>query len=214
MNSNADLSAKNTKTKRRNPEKTRELLLETASRLIARDGPEGLSVSRVAQEAGLNRGSAYHHFDSREQLVSETLSWISGRFLDEIYGNESIADWSKRNESRTVIEALVTFAMENPAFGPTWLHRIFTDGQLDNDEFWKRFLTQTERFAESDMAEPGIDVEIHAFMMLVSIMMWPLWTKASKASAAKRKQLSERFIKEMLRMEVHGIVKPEKAMKN
>ena len=47
---------------RRDPERTREAILEVAAKLLARDGPEGLSVSQVAKVAGVNRGTAYHHF--------------------------------------------------------------------------------------------------------------------------------------------------------
>lgn len=211
MNSKLDV-ADSAKIRRRNPEKTRELLLETASKLIAQDGPEGLSVSKVAKAAGLNRGSAYHHFDTREQLVSETMEWISGRLFDEIYGDERLTNWKVRTDSRKVIETMVTFAMNNPEFGPTWLHRVFTEGKLQGDVFWEKFRSHMLTFAESDIAEPDIDVDVHSFIMLVSIMMWPLWSQAASASPKKRKELSERFIREVIRMEVHGIVKADKVI--
>ncbi len=211
MNSKLDVAA-NAKIRRRNPETTRELLLETASKLIAQDGPEGLSVSKVAKEAGLNRGSAYHHFDTREQLINETMDWISNRLFDEIYGDSNVSNWSQRKDSRKVIETLVKFSMENPEFGPTWLHRVFSEGRPEGDLFWNKFRDHMMQFAASDIAETDIDVDVHSFIMLVSIMVWPLWTRSSNATPKQRKELSERFIREVMRMEVYGIVQQDKAL--
>src|SRR5438309_1767095 len=46
----------------RDPEGTREAILEAARTRLAADGPEGLSLSEVAHLAGVNRGTAYQHF--------------------------------------------------------------------------------------------------------------------------------------------------------
>ena len=61
----------------RNPEGTREAILEAAREVLAQDGKEGLSVARVAQRAGVNRGTAYQHFQTREQLIEATAAWVS-----------------------------------------------------------------------------------------------------------------------------------------
>ena len=56
----------------RNPQRTREAILEAAREVLAQDGKEGLSVAQVAQRAGINRGTAYQHFQTREQLIEAT----------------------------------------------------------------------------------------------------------------------------------------------
>ena len=59
-----------TRTRRsRDPAATREVILEAARALLAKDGPEGISLSEVATLAGVNRGTAYQHFETREKLI-------------------------------------------------------------------------------------------------------------------------------------------------
>ena len=69
------------KRRRRNPEATREIILEAARKLLASDGPEGLSVVSVTQAAGVNRGTIYVHFESREKLIAETIESVSTLLL-------------------------------------------------------------------------------------------------------------------------------------
>jgi AcrR family transcriptional regulator len=63
--------------RRRDPTGTRAAILEAARTVLAKDGPEGLSVSQVSQLAGVNRGTAYQHFQTREQLLAATVAWVS-----------------------------------------------------------------------------------------------------------------------------------------
>src|SRR5882672_12831444 len=71
----------------RNPDGTREAILEAAREVLAQDGQEGLSVSQVARRAGVNRGTAYQHFQTREQLIEATTSWVSERLYRAVFGD-------------------------------------------------------------------------------------------------------------------------------
>lgn len=48
--------------------KNHDLLLETAARLFAEQGVEAVSMSAVAQAAGVGKGTLYRHFPSKEAL--------------------------------------------------------------------------------------------------------------------------------------------------
>ena len=52
---------------------TRLRLVETATRLFAARGYEATSVEAVLDEAGVSRGSLYHHFRSKEALFEAAL---------------------------------------------------------------------------------------------------------------------------------------------
>ncbi len=52
---------------------TRQRLVETATRLFAARGYEATSVEAVLEEAGVSRGSLYHHFASKEALFEAAL---------------------------------------------------------------------------------------------------------------------------------------------
>src|SRR3546814_6470807 len=76
-------------------------ILEAAGTLLAKDGPEGLSVSQVAQLAKVNRGTAYQHFQTREQLVEATTGWVSEQLCQAVFGKTAAG---KRAEGRLSAE--------------------------------------------------------------------------------------------------------------
>ncbi|MEO6791478.1 MAG: TetR/AcrR family transcriptional regulator, partial [Ornithinibacter sp.] len=52
---------------------TRQRLLEAAGTCLSRDGWSAATVALIAQEAGISRGAAQHHFPTREALVTAAL---------------------------------------------------------------------------------------------------------------------------------------------
>jgi TetR/AcrR family transcriptional repressor of nem operon len=61
---------------------TRERLIDTTQRLLWADGYAGVSVDRICKEAGVKKGSFYHFFPSKEDLVLEALDAL-WRMADE-----------------------------------------------------------------------------------------------------------------------------------
>ena len=60
-------------------EATRAHLIEIATRLFASRGYEDTSIEAVLDEAGVSRGSLYHHFASKEALFEAVLEAVEGR---------------------------------------------------------------------------------------------------------------------------------------
>ncbi|HEY6337508.1 MAG TPA: TetR family transcriptional regulator C-terminal domain-containing protein [Candidatus Sulfotelmatobacter sp.] len=52
----------------RNPERTRERLLQAASREVYRSGFQSAGLDTILAAAGVTKGALYHHFDSKEAL--------------------------------------------------------------------------------------------------------------------------------------------------
>lgn len=197
--------------RRRDPERTREAILRVAGQLLAKDGPEGLSVSQVAQLAGVNRGTAYHHFQTREQLVNATTEWVSDRLRSEVFGGaQESDDGSGRSDPQTVIEKLARFAMEYPEFGRVWLFEVLSSSQPADDPFWNRYKTSVDNFVNSEFAQPDIDAEVHAVLMLVAVFLWPVWARAHAKSESERTKMAKRFSEEIMRMNLNGIIRKDK----
>jgi len=195
---------------RRDPERTREVILEVAAKLLARDGPEGLSVSQVAKVAGVNRGTAYHHFQTREQLLKDTTAWVSEKLCKEVFGNLAPDDvQEQRLDPRALSENLANFAMENPELGRIWLATMLRSTRRASDPFWKLYKNHIDRFAESELAQPDIDREVHAAVMLFGVFLWPVWARASVQSAKERQTMAKRFSNESLRLALHGSMRKE-----
>ncbi|MEU6561467.1 TetR/AcrR family transcriptional regulator [Nocardia nova] len=54
---------------------TRRRVLDAAAHVLVNNGYAGTRLSDIAAEAGLQAGSLYYHFDSKEQLVEEVLRY-------------------------------------------------------------------------------------------------------------------------------------------
>ncbi len=195
---------------KRDPDGTRTAILQAAGKLLAQDGPEGLSVSQVAQLAGVNRGTAYQHFPSRELLLEATTAWVSGQLRQAVFGEQETDESFGRMDPMNITERMAMFAMENPELGRVWLFEVLSSNRPTNDPFWTEFRSLLERFTKSDMAQPGIDAEVHAVIMLIGTFLWPVFARAHARTAKERQQMAKRFSNEMLRLSLHGTMRAEK----
>jgi AcrR family transcriptional regulator len=198
--------------RKRDPQSTREAILEAARQQLSQDGKEGVSVAQVAQRAGVNRGTAYQHFQTREQLIEATAAWVSDKLYRSVFGDPAVAR-EQPVESVSVAgitEQLAEFAMENPEIGRIWLHEVLSSRRPTNDPFWQQYVTNFERFAKTNLAQPGIDPEVVSVLLLAGAFLWPVWARAHARSAKERQQMAKRFTREVLRLCLHGTLRPEK----
>ena len=196
----------------RDPAATRAAILEAACSLLAKDGPEGISLSQVALLAGVNRGTAYQHFEDREQLIAETLSYVSDQLYRAVLGDPD-APGERQVEQvdmYKVTDDLSAFAMENPELCRVWLLQILSAPDPSSDPFWREYAGSIGRFAQTEMAQPGIDVEVFSIITLASNFLWPVWAQAHSQGSEERAALAHRFAREMVRLSLHGTLRPEK----
>src|SRR5689334_6242464 len=77
---------------------TRELIVDAALALLERDGLQGLSMRRLAQELGSGAASLYWHVGDKEQLLA--------LMLDRIVGEMEVVEPDPDNWQETVKEML------------------------------------------------------------------------------------------------------------
>lgn len=65
-------------------EATRQRILETASKIIRRDGFDALAIADVMKQAGLTHGGFYAHFQNRDALVAEALAYAQSSGTETI----------------------------------------------------------------------------------------------------------------------------------
>jgi AcrR family transcriptional regulator len=198
--------------RKRDPERTREAILEAAREVLAQDGKEGLSVAQVAQRAGVNRGTAYQHFQTREQLIEATAAWVSDKLHRAVFGDPAVSldRPVKSADIEAVNEYLAAFAMENPELGRIWLFELLSSSRPDRDPFWRQYASRFERFAKTEAAQPGLDIEVLSVLFLAGHFLWPVWARAHARSAKERQQMMQRFTREVLRLNLHGTLRAEK----
>lgn len=194
----------------RDPEATREVILEAARTILAKDGPEGLSLSEVAHMAGVNRGTAYQHFETREKLVQATTDWVSDRLFRAAFGDPGTICERQIEEFdiAEMTDRLSDFAMDNPELCRIWLLQLLASPDPTVDPFWREYIESLKRFADSELAAPGIDAEVLSVMNLAGVFLWPVWARAHAEDAAGRTQLARRFADECLRLSLYGSMRP------
>ncbi len=75
----------------RDPERTRERLLQAAFREVYRLGFQSASLDRILAAAGVTKGALYHHFDSKEAL--------GYAIVDEVIAPDLRRSWLRPLES-------------------------------------------------------------------------------------------------------------------
>ena len=196
----------------RDPDGTREAILEAARTLLARQGPEALSLSEVAQLAGVNRGTAYQHFATRENLIQMTAQWVSDKLFRAVFGDAETGG-ERRVEEVDVAELtdrLADFTMENGELCRVWLLQLLATPDPTTDPFWREYSSSLARFAETDLAQENVDAEALSVMIISGTFLWPVWTRSQARDEGERRKLARRFAQELLRLSMYGSVKPEK----
>ena len=105
---------------------------------------------RVAQRAGVNRGTAYQHFQTREQLIEATAAWVSDKLYRSVFGDPAVAR-AQPVESVNIArltEHLAEFAMENPEIGRVWLFELLSSRRPANDPFWQQYVSNFETLCQ------------------------------------------------------------------
>jgi AcrR family transcriptional regulator len=202
-----------TRTRRpRDPDATREAILEAARSLLAKHGPEGISLSEVAQLAGVNRGTAYQHFATREKLIEATALWVSDKMFRAVFGDpESLGE--RQVEMVDIAEptdGIADFAMDNPELCRVWLLQLLASPDPTTDPFWNEYHGSISRFAQTDLAQENVDTEVLSVILLAGSMMWPIWARSHARDDDDKRKLARRFSQEVIRLCMHGSVKPEK----
>ncbi len=206
--------ANSTRRGRRNntdPETTHREILQAALEVLAKDGPESLSVTEVARRAGVNRGTAYQHFPTREDLAHATATWVSERMFEEFYGD--FLEVSEENEvypPSLALDRLSKFAMDNPELSRAWWFDVMTTEGEVTDRFWKEYVARLQEFIDLGHGRDDIDVEVYAFITLVSSLLWPIWVSAHTKGKKSKDRMRQRFVDEMLRLVLFGALVPER----
>src|ERR1700747_572230 len=63
---------------------TRRQLVEVATRLFTEQGYEDTSTEQVLREAGVSRGSLYHHFDGKDRLFEAVFEHVERGVVEQL----------------------------------------------------------------------------------------------------------------------------------
>ena len=130
---------------RRNGERTRNNILEGATRLFAYRGLDGVAMRDICKEVGVTLPTIYHHFGNKLQLyrsVEDELYGGSAQALREAMQSSS----SPRENLRAFVNSLYQQLQEDEIF-----HRIVVRNLVEPN-------TENQEFLVSNALQPLYDV--------------------------------------------------------
>jgi AcrR family transcriptional regulator len=91
---------------------TSERIAEAALLILEREGPEAVSMRRVAEAVGITPMAIYHHFPNREALLNSITDREFAKFLG--YIQRRIVSGSHERRLISVMEAYIDYALDRP----------------------------------------------------------------------------------------------------
>ncbi len=109
------------------PEVRRRQILDAAARLAVDEGLEHTSIAKVADAAGVAKGSIYLHFDSRQQLLAGLQADLWSQMLErpgEIVADDELT-WAAKLDA--VVEHWMRFEFDRHDLYHAVFHTVATD---------------------------------------------------------------------------------------
>jgi AcrR family transcriptional regulator len=120
-------------TLRREPQQARSRarlagLVDAAEALLVREGPDALSTTRIAAEAGVSVGSLYQYFPDKAAIVDAVAHRYLGDFEDLMEGLAADAGPGRWDDPvGTLIDAFAERYAARPGYRALWLGRHLSD---------------------------------------------------------------------------------------
>jgi len=185
--------------RRRDFEENRRRILTAARLVLAERGPEALTVSEVAERAGINRSTAYQHFRTRDALAADVMREVAEELTGKL--GETGALWGQ-------VDEMSLFFVEHPELARLMVHQLLAESPLP-ERAWRGYLSQVRRIAQSRDAQPDIDAEMLGHLLICVGMLWPLLARAQYDDAASVRRATRRMARELRRVLLHGVLRPE-----
>lgn len=201
------------KTRERDPVATRKAIITAAQTILAKDGPEGLSVAQVAMLAGVNRGTAYQHFPDRKSLLNATIASVSEALIDAVWPDGELGEGGLRFTDESLPHSarrLAEFTAKNATFCRIWLFELLSSEDPGSDPFSRAWMASVKAFCASNNAMEGIDAEAYAVITLMAYLSWPVWVHTEKLRPDAQENAAQRLVDEILRGAMFGVMKPER----
>jgi len=184
--------------RRRDFERNRRRILSAARRVLAERGPEALTVSEVADRAGLNRATAYQHFRKRDALAAEVMTELADELTRML--REPAPIWGH-------VDQLVSWFVDHPELARLTLHRLLSEKSLP-EPAWSKYREHIRKIAQSKKAQRGVDAEMLSHVLLCVGVLWPLIARRRYGNLDSARKATARLTRELRRLLSHGVLKP------
>ncbi len=118
----------------RDPERSREVILDAAEQLFAMKGYEATSLQEIGQHAGVSRGTPNYFFGSKEQLYGAVLDRVFE--AEQLSVMQSLSDVADENGEQDILALAISSFLDFLIARPTFL-RLIEREALNDARFLK-----------------------------------------------------------------------------
>jgi len=166
---------------------------------MAERGPEGLTVSAVARAAEINRTTAYQHFRTRDELVGAVMMELVAEVGALIGAPGALGER---------IDHVASHFVDHPEIARLALHLLLSENPFPR-KAWRPYLEEMRALIESGGAQPDVDPEMLAHVLMAVALLWPLHARIEGDDAAAVREATRRFTRELKRLLLYGLFRPE-----
>ena len=173
---------------------SRERLLDAAAKIFRERGYVATTMRAIAKEAGIEAGSIYYHYGSKDDLISAVLDFGISALLQSL--KQAIETLPPKTSPRRRIElAINAHVSAILQYGDYMLamRRVF--GQVP-DRIWKRHMSLRESYGDlwngllldakqQRILRPDIDITIARLFLLGGLNWTVEWYKPQKQPVAE-----------------------------
>ena len=104
-------------------------LVDTAVRMIQKDGVQALTLRGVGARLGVSRTALYRHFDDKQALLAEVAAEGFKRFHEALATAVAAAEAVHGDPLAAMAAAYIRFARAHPSHYQTMFSGVLTDGR-------------------------------------------------------------------------------------
>jgi AcrR family transcriptional regulator len=166
--------------------------------MMAEHGPQGLTLSDVARRAGVNRGTAYQHFATRDSLIAAVLeaTFRSTKATLDAGAPDTLDAW---------IERTVRYMVEHPDLVRLSLFRLLGGVPNPREDLWADYLGRVRTLVRGPGGQPDADADMLAVILLGGTLLWSIRVH----TGAEPRSSTERYLREVKRLLLFGAIRPD-----
>jgi len=178
----------------RDPQRTRRLILESASALFAEHGPDVATVDQIARHAGYSKRMVYHYFGSKKGLYLEVIKNVYGR-VTKLVAESAGESVGLTEVVDRLIQEYFHFLQQNPEFVAllNWenSHEVQGLKQVDLSGFIQPVREVVRGAIEREQKEPAEEDQVTYVVMTCMALCGYYFSNRRSMSAAFKIDLSD-----------------------
>lgn len=120
----------------------KELIIETTEELLKTKKLSDISLSEIAQCAGISKGTLYYHYKTKNDILFD----ITDKYLDQQLND--LLEWTRDASKDTSVHRLVKYVLERDISTAGMRLHFFYDAMLGNEKIREKLLNRYSEFAQ------------------------------------------------------------------